>query len=147
MSHINQIMQAIMELMDEHDGIAQINRNEMASRIGCAPSQINYVISSRFNQNHGFVVESRRGGGGYIRIQRVITENNPVNELIQLIGDTVDEYSVRVILTNLLKVGVVNEYAVKMMFSALNDNTLKQCPAQVRDTVRANIFKTMLLNK
>ena len=61
----------INKMLDEQNGIAEIQRNDFASQIGCVPSQINYVLSSRFIPEHGYIVESRRGGGGYIRITRV----------------------------------------------------------------------------
>ena len=60
----------IMELLEESDGYAEIQRNELANFLGCVPSQINYVITSRFTPEQGYVVESRRGGGGYIKITR-----------------------------------------------------------------------------
>ena len=61
----------ILEMLDAAGGEAEIQRNELASSIGCVPSQINYVITSRFTPEQGYTVESRRGGGGYIRISRV----------------------------------------------------------------------------
>ena len=64
----------INNMIDESNGTAEIQRNELANSLGCVPSQINYVISSRFTQENGYVVESRRGGGGYIRIQKFILQ-------------------------------------------------------------------------
>lgn len=61
----------ITEMLDEQNGSAEIQRNELAGNLGCVPSQINYVITSRFTPEQGYIVESRRGGGGYIRISRV----------------------------------------------------------------------------
>ena len=62
----------ILQLLnDSGTNVAEIQRNELASVIGCVPSQINYVLSSRFTPEHGYIIESRRGGGGYIRITRV----------------------------------------------------------------------------
>ena len=64
------IEQFIREALEE-DNSVNLQRNELASRFGCVPSQINYVISTRFNPEKGYIVESRRGGGGYIRIRRI----------------------------------------------------------------------------
>ena len=58
----------ILQLLQETNGTAEIQRNELASYLGCVPSQINYVITSRFTPEQGYLVESRRGGGGYTRI-------------------------------------------------------------------------------
>ena len=70
----------IMELLkeEENDWI-ELKRNELATVFNCVPSQINYVISTRFNANHGYVVESRRGGGGYLKIRRLnVNDDNPI---------------------------------------------------------------------
>ena len=56
----------ILELLNQAGGIAEIQRNELAGLLGCVPSQINYVLTSRFTPEQGYMVESRRGGGGYI---------------------------------------------------------------------------------
>ena len=77
------IARFIMEALDNEEGIAELQRSMIANRFGCVPSQINYVISTRFSPEHGYVVESRRGGGGYIRIKRVRsspTLSNPHQE-------------------------------------------------------------------
>ena len=66
----DQIAELFDAMLAERDGILEIRRNEMAERLGCSPSQINYVIASRFSPERGYVTVSRRGGGGYIRIER-----------------------------------------------------------------------------
>ena len=65
------VAQYIIEMLDRENGSAEIQRNELAGNLGCVPSQINYVITSRFTPEKGYIVESRRGGGGFIRISRV----------------------------------------------------------------------------
>ena len=60
----------IKELMEEGSQI-EVRRNELAQHFGCAPSQINYVLATRFSVDHGYIIESRRGGGGYVRIVRM----------------------------------------------------------------------------
>ncbi|MGN1126719.1 MAG: CtsR family transcriptional regulator, partial [Ruminococcus sp.] len=69
------VAQTILEMLDSQNGNAEIQRNELATTLGCVPSQINYVITSRFTPEQGYVVESRRGGGGYIRIRRIKTDD------------------------------------------------------------------------
>ena len=64
------IEQFIKNLMEE-DRQIDLKRNELAQHFGCAPSQINYVLATRFSIDHGYVIESRRGGGGYVRIIRI----------------------------------------------------------------------------
>ena len=68
----DEITAYILHMLDQaDDGGAELRRNELAEELGCVPSQINYVLTSRFTPEQGYVVESRRGGGGYIRIRRV----------------------------------------------------------------------------
>ena len=70
------IAKLIEEMINEGEGAAEIKRNDLAYRLGCVPSQINYVISSRFTPERGYIIESRRGGGGYIKIMRVRMDRN-----------------------------------------------------------------------
>ncbi|VBB08493.1 transcriptional repressor of class iii stress genes [Lucifera butyrica] len=65
----------LRKLSDEKDDIVILRRNEMAEEIECAPSQISYVLSTRFTVARGFIVESRRGLGGFVRIARIPVEN------------------------------------------------------------------------
>ena len=91
--------------MLEADGCAEMQRNELAQTVGCVPSQINYVLSSRFTQENGYVVESRRGGGGYIRITRVHFSNDKgsiIMHIVKTIGNSLDATSGGIILENLV---------------------------------------------
>ncbi len=141
------IAEAIQEMLDEHDGTARINRNEFAGKIGCVPSQINYVITSRFTPEQGYIVQSRRGGGGFIQIIRTQHDDKQViMHLINSIGTTIDEHSVRIILQNLCSDNIITEKEAKMILSTLTDHVLNDLPPQFRGRVRARIFKSVLLN-
>ncbi|MBQ4153426.1 MAG: CtsR family transcriptional regulator [Oscillospiraceae bacterium] len=141
------IAQAIQEMLDEHDGTARINRNEFAGKIGCVPSQINYVITSRFTPEQGYIVESRRGGGGFIQIIRVEHDSKQLlMHLINSIGDTIDEHSVRIILQNLCSDNIITTKEAKMILSAVTEQVLNELPPIMRGRVRARIFKSVLLN-
>ncbi len=140
------ITQAILNMLEQYGGTAEIQRNELAGRIGCVPSQINYVITSRFTPERGFLVESRRGGGGYIRITRVALDPRElVVHLINTIGDKMDEGSCRAILNNLIGEQVLAEETARMFFSAMSSSALRDVPHELRDRVRASIFKNLLL--
>ena len=81
----------ILELLNQAGGIAEIQRNELASFLGCVPSQINYVLTSRFTPEQGYIVESRRGGGGYIRITRLkLSKADMIMHIINGVGDSLD---------------------------------------------------------
>lgn len=139
------ITQLILEML-ERDGYTEIQRNELAQSLGCVPSQINYVISSRFTPEQGYIVESRRGGGGYIRISRVKLDRGAVMmHVINTIGQSLDEKSCRAHILNLNHQAVLDTVTAKLMLAATADNTLRIHPPENRDSVRANILKNMLL--
>ncbi len=137
----------ILRMLDESDEhIAEIQRNELANGIGCAPSQINYVLSSRFTPEHGYIIESRRGGGGYIRIQRVVMDHSSaIMHLINSIGDSIDSLSARVVIDNCLQSKVISTEVARLMCAAMSNNVLRVAPVEMRDYLRASILKEMLL--
>ena len=94
----------ILQMLNDENGIAEIQRNELANTLGCVPSQINYVITSRFTPEQGYIVESRRGGGGYIRIiRRSMTKSDLIMHIVNSIGPKLDAASMRAMLRNLVE--------------------------------------------
>ena len=130
-------------LRNEADDWLEIKRNELASVFGCVPSQINYVISTRFNPEHGYIVESRRGGGGYLRIKRVKFTSGLIQETIRLTGLSLDEKTARAHLSNLIRQNALDERTAAVILSGISDVTLN-IEQPVRDKIRADIFKNML---
>ncbi len=140
------IAQAILDLMNQANGTAEIQRNELAQKMGCVPSQINYVLTSRFTPEHGYMIESRRGGGGYIRITRVnLDSGTGFMHIINSIGETIDLPSAKAMISNLYSQQMVSLQAAQLMLAAISDSALKYVHSGVRDIVRASIFKQMLL--
>ncbi len=137
----------ILRILNESDeNIAEIQRNEFANDIGCAPSQINYVLSSRFTPEHGYIIESRRGGGGYIRIKRVImSHSSAIMHIINSIGESIDMMSARAVIENCLESGLFDKQSAILMYAAISNNVMRALPVQLRDSVRAAILKEMLL--
>lgn len=137
----------INEALEDADGCAEMQRAELAQKFGCVPSQINYVISTRFSPEHGYVVESRRGGGGYIRITRVRRDGKcMMMHTVNAIGDEIDNRTARAFLSNLLGAGVLNQSAANLMAVAISENALRALPPEHRDTARASILKQMLVH-
>ena len=137
----------IHETLSEMNGSAELQRSELASRFKCVPSQINYVISTRFSPEHGYIVESRRGGGGFIRITRVHMEpERLIMHTVNTIGDEIDLNSAAALMANLLQSGAINENEAKLLMAALGDRALRPVPAVLRDAVRASVYKQMLVN-
>lgn len=137
----------INKALSEADGCAELQRSELANRFKCVPSQINYVISTRFSPEHGYIVESRRGGGGFIRITRVSMQSEQlIMHTINAVGDEIDLNSAAAMTANLQQGGVIDKNEAQLIMAAVGNNALKPVPVLERDTVRASILKHMLIN-
>jgi transcriptional regulator CtsR len=121
----------------------QVQRSELAERFGCAPSQINYVLATRFRTEGGYLVESRRGGKGFLRIVRMRGEVS--EELAGMAGQPkqMSQEAVECYVNRLLEQGMVTEREAALMRSAMHRSVLK-LDLPDRDEVRARIFRAML---
>lgn len=142
----NVIAHMISEMLEDTDEI-EIQRNTLAQRIGCVPSQINYVLSSRFTPERGYIVESKRGGGGCIRITRVSYNGDTLlMHVVNAIGNSIDDKSCNNFLVNLVYNDIISKSDAKLILAATSDTALKRIEPPQRDEVRASIFKQMLLS-
>ena len=140
------VAQYILNILEAQDGIAEIQRNGLADSLGCVPSQINYVITSRFTPEQGYIVESRRGGGGYIRISRVnMDKGTAVMHIINSVGNNLDKATAEAMLNNMLQRKLLELQTAKAIAAALSDRTLAQVEQEKRDTLRADLFKNMII--
>ena len=136
----------IDEILSDTGGTAELQRAELASRFNCVPSQINYVISTRFSPEHGYIVESRRGGGGYIRIKRIAMDSEMlIMHTVNAVGDNVDSNTAAALLANLRQNKVISENEVRLIMSAIGTNALRPARPVERDVLRASILKQMLI--
>lgn len=137
----------IKDLFDEDESdLVEIQRNELAQHFNCVPSQINYVISTRFKPSQGYYVESRRGGGGHITIKKVSnTKSDYIMHIIENIGEALQNSEAEILISDFLTYGLVNEKEAKLLRVATSDNVL-DIPKEYKDKLRASIFKNMLLN-
>ncbi len=141
----NVIAQMISEMLDGKDEV-EFRRNTLAQDLGCVPSQINYVISSRFTPERGYIVESRRGGGGFIRIAKVNCNGETLlMHVVNSVGDSIDEATCRAHLANLVYRELLSKRDAKLILSAVSDSCLRAVDAETRDKVRALIFKQLLI--
>jgi len=138
----------IDEMLSETGGTAELQRAELANKFNCVPSQINYVISTRFSPEHGYIVESRRGGGGYIRITRVEMEPELlVMHTVNTIGRSISLSGATALIQNLNGNGAITASETRLILSAIGNNALRPVQPEGRDILRANILKQMLVNK
>ena len=131
----------------EEDGI-ELRRNELAEYFHCAPSQINYVLSTRFTPEHGYMIESRRGGGGCIRIIHV--ETSPTDHLDYLIrervGGSLTEPEARLLLRQLTVSNTIAPSDASLIASAISPQSLAvPVPEEIKASLRAKIMRSMLL--
>lgn len=140
------IEQYIKKLFEEaQDDVVEIQRANIAQRFDCVPSQLNYVIKTRFTNEHGYEIESKRGGGGYIRITKVETKDqgNYIKRLMELIGPAISQQQALYIIDGLLENNLITEREAKMIAAIVDRETLKMDVA-ARDIIRANILKRLL---
>jgi transcriptional regulator CtsR len=140
------IEQFIKELMSEYEGKIELQRNELAQHFNCAPSQINYVLATRFTPDKGYIIESRRGGGGYIRVLRLSVETS--EHLFMLVttrvGEQISERDAQDVICRLVESDAVSKREGALMHAAVSDKALN-IPAMLKDKIRASILKQMLL--
>ena len=140
------IAEFINKSLSNSGGVVELQRSELADRFGCVPSQINYVISTRFSPEHGYIVESRRGGGGYIRITRVVVgKQTLIMHAINAVGGEIDPAPAAAILTNLQGAGAINKKETRLIAAALSEQSLKTVAQENKAPLRAAILKNMLL--
>ena len=135
----------IKDLFGEEDYI-EIQRNDLAQQFNCVPSQINYVIETRFKPSQGYYVESKRGGGGYIAIKKIdLTKSNYFMHIINSVGDEITGQEIDIFISNFLSYNMITQKEARLLKVATSDKVLK-IPQEMRDSLRAGIFKNMLVN-
>ena len=137
----------IQSELEEAGGALELQRSDLAQRFGCVPSQINYVMSTRFSPERGYIVESRRGGNGYIRITRVqVDRQTLLMHVINSLGDELDLNSAKAIINNLVESKAMDAMTGKALQCAVSDGALRTVPQQYRGAVRADITKQILIH-
>jgi len=141
---IEQYIKAILHKSPEL--VVEIQRNELADQFQCVPSQINYVISTRFTLEKGYLVESKRGGGGYIRIQKLqLPSHEELNRhIFQSIGSQVDQAYAEGLIYQLQEAKLISSREAKLLYAAVSRDVL-QLKLPLRDEIRAKLLKSMLI--
>jgi transcriptional regulator CtsR len=135
----------IKTLLDESmDNVVQLQRNELALHFGCAPSQINYVIQTRFNPQRGYITESQRGGGGYIRLIRLdLDKLEKILTVFDQLGEEVSQRQALDFLYWLHDQELIDTREAQIM-SAVMDRGVLDVPAPIRRQLRYRILWAMV---
>ena len=145
---IEDFIKALMQSEEQDQQECELKRNELAEYFHCAPSQINYVLSTRFTPDHGYAITSQRGGGGYVRIVRISKAHMDgfTYFLRERIGDSIDEQRAVIICRQLKEQGLISQDESDLMVAAVSKKALSvPVPEAVKDVLRARILGSMLL--
>lgn len=147
MARLSDIIEDFIKQMfnDNDDNIVFIQRNELADQFRCAPSQINYVLTTRFTYERGYLIESKRGGGGHIVIKQLSHgSSNMRGQLInKSIGDAITYHNANALLESLLETDIIEEKQYELMKIVMNDRSL--ISVENKNKVRADILKAMIM--
>ncbi|MCA1061630.1 CtsR family transcriptional regulator [Rossellomorea aquimaris] len=140
---IESYLKNVLELSESE--IVEIKRSEIADKFQCVPSQINYVINTRFTIERGYVVESKRGGGGYIRIMKVRAHDQVhlIDQLVALITQTISQNTAADIVFRLVEEEIISEREAKIMLSVM-DRSVIMVDLPERDILRGRMLRAML---
>lgn len=140
------IERTILDLIEQQDGYCVLSRNAFASELQVAPSQITYVITTRFSHRHGYLVESRRGGSGYVRITRVpyTRQADYLMHLVRSVSDHLSQHQANVMIDQLEALDLISQEVLLLMKASLSDAGLRQIESPTRDLVRSDLFRQML---
>ncbi len=143
--NISDIIEAYLKDYLKNSEQLEIKRSDVAEQFDCVPSQINYVINTRFTQEHGYNVESKRGGGGYIRIVKIemIDEVDEIDQMINLIGDRINQRNANTMIETLVNHQVLTVREGIMIEHILQTEMLRQVNPNEQE-VRAFFLKNIL---
>jgi transcriptional regulator CtsR len=146
MANLADDIEQLLKHMIGSGGVIEIQRATVAAHFGCAPSQINYVLTTRFSSERGYLVESRRGGGGYIRITRLnLADGTALHALVhEQIGCQLSQEAAQGYIHSLLEQNIIDEREAALMKAAIDRDAIG-LELPVRDVIRANLLKAMIL--
>lgn len=144
MATISDIIEDFILTSFAEDAFVQLSRNDLAKFFACAPSQINYVLNTRFTVNNGFVVESVRGGGGFIKVSKLNSNKALLNKLLEICSSPLNVVEGGQILDNLLSHDFIDEREARLLKRAISTKALNN-PLNMEERIRANILKEVII--
>ncbi|MCI8856763.1 MAG: CtsR family transcriptional regulator [Clostridiaceae bacterium] len=140
------IAECIAEMLSDGGGVAELSRKMLADRFSCVPSQINYVIETRFSPENGYLVESQRGGGGFIRIVRVMDDKQRMLlEAGRAVGGRLGQKDAARLTRALVSAGLLTLREGQLLTAACSDGALGEVPTELRDCIRASIYRCAVM--
>lgn len=147
MNNISDLIENYLKqlLAESSNEFVEVQRSDLAMRFSCVPSQINYVLTTRFSAGHGYFVESRRGSGGYIRIVKIPLDQSAdlILNLCDIIGDSISQADADGVIGRLLEEKFISLREARVMAAAVDGNILR-LSMPVRDKLRALLLKAMI---
>lgn len=143
-SDIERFLKAMLE--ESTDGMLEIGRNDLAMQFDCAPSQINYVLSTRFTPHNGYLIESKRGGNGFIKIITIVEEDNYLSYLVKNLNKQMTEANADTLFVDLYNRKYLSKNEFLMSKYTTSDRALAGVDSNSRNSVRSDIIKNILLS-
>lgn len=141
---IEKYLKALLE--NAKNGVIEVQRSALSDFFECVPSQINYVLSTRFTPAHGYIVETRRGGGGYVRIIRLNFANSDKLKLLfeEIIGTEISQNQAEGLLEYLKKEGILTRKETLLIKNIISDKVLSTSLIKNQDALRSRILQSVL---
>ncbi len=142
---ISDVIEEFIKSSLDSDDFIELSRNDLAKFFECVPSQINYVLNTRFTINNGFVIESQRGGGGYIKVTRVRdNDNNFLSNALELCDSSLNVMDANKLLTNMLERKLITASEYSLIKSAISPKALNN-PLNMDNKLRASILGQVII--
>ena len=146
MASISDIIEKFIKELMENSDTVQIQRNELANLFNCAPSQINYVLTTRFSREKGYEVQSKKGGGGYVKIDKIAKLDK--DEILHILDKKIDKeityLQSKKLVKWLIEINLINNRESKIILSAIDDKFLGTPLRGLNDILRARILKNII---
>lgn len=144
MANISDIIEQFILDQMGNNKVIELSRNSLAEYFNCVPSQINYVLDTRFTLDRGFSRDSKRGGGGYVKITRLSLDDSASAMILENVGEELSFLRMMQILKRLKQEKIIKNKELLLVKASLSDEALN-LPVGIREQVRANAFKSVLI--
>lgn len=143
---ISDVIEEFIKNSLDDDDFIELSRNDLAKFFSCVPSQINYVLNTRFTVNNGFVVESQRGGGGYIKVVKMQdTNDNFLKNCLEICKNPLNYVQSNQILAQMRDKKIISNREMEILKSAIGPRALNN-PINMDNSLRSNIIGQVIIS-